>query len=168
MISTLPYTPIHSMEWLESFFKKNYYKMPYSRFTWWRSYTTKTKPLTGRYPLRDRILNGDFDYSSYRYEAEVVEHRINEKFRLLRNDPGRYVEETSLDISRRKRLMEDYGKDETTKLGELKNAFLTTFKLDKDQYECELMNTELELIDFYFFIEEKYGIYWKPAKIPIN
>lgn len=168
MIDTLPYTPTHSLEWLESFFKKNYYKMPYNRFMWWRSYTTKTKPLTTRHPLRERILNGDFDYSSYSYEAEVVEHKINDKYKLLRNDPGKYVEETSLDRSRRKRLLEDFNKDETTKLEELKNAFLTTFKLDRDQYEYELMNTELELIDFYFFIEEKYGTYWKPAKIPNN
>jgi len=168
MIESLPYNPTHSVEWLENFFRKNYYKMPYNRFMWWRSYTTKSKPLTTRHPLKDRILNGDFSFSSYCYEAQIVEHRMNKKWRELRNDPGRYVEETSLDRSRRKRLLEDFTKDEQNKLEELESAFLSTFKITKEQYEDEIINADLELIDLYFFIEEKYGTYWKPVKIPIK
>ena len=91
MIITTPYTPIHSVEWLEDFFAKNYYKKPYDRFKWWRKYTSKTKPLSTRVPLADRILNGDFDIGSYGFEAELVEHTINDKYVELYNDQGRYV-----------------------------------------------------------------------------
>jgi len=164
----LPYSPFHSIEWLEKFFSENYYKKPYDRFMWWRSYTSKNKPLSNRATLRDRILNGDFDTSPFKFEAEIVEHRINNKWLELRNDSGRYVEETSMDRSRRKRLLEDFNKDEINKLEELKKSFLLTFKITDELYEKEILNTELELIDFYFFIEEKYGTYWKPAKIPNN
>ena len=168
MIIDLPYSPTIELEELEKRLTSKYYKKPYNRFQWWRSYTLKNNPLTNRHPLKDRILNGDFDLGSFRYEAMVVEHRMNGKWRELRNDSGRYVEETSLDRARRKRLMEDFEKDEIDKLSDLERGLLTTFKITKDQYEEEVMNTDLELIDLYFHIEEKYGTYWKPAKITNN
>lgn len=162
----LPYQPLHSTEWLESFFSQNFYKKPYDRFMWWRSYTTKTKPLSHRSTLKERILNGDFDASPFKFESEIVEHRLNEKYKALYKDTGRYVEETSLDRSRRKRLLQDYEKDEAKKLEELQKAFLLNFKITKEQYEEEIVNADLDLIDFYFYVEEKYGTYWKPSKIP--
>jgi len=164
----LPYSPTTSLEELEDHLTTNYFKKPYDRFMWWRSYTLRNKPLTPRHPFKDRILNGDFDIGSFKYEAQVVEHRMNDKWRELYKDTGRYVEETSLDRARRKRLLEDFEKDETNKLQELERGFLMTFKITKDQYEEEVMNTDLELIDLYFYIEEKYGTYWKPAKIPLK
>lgn len=155
----LPYKPTHSVEWLEKHLSENYYKKSYDRFMWWRSYTTKKTPLTNRHPLRDRILNGDFDYGSFKYEAELVEHRMNEKYKELHNDSGRYVQETSLDRARRKRLLEDYEKDEAKKLEELKKAFTTyRWRLTRNQYDEEVLNFDGdELIDFYFYIEEKYS-----------
>lgn len=154
----LPYKPVHSVEWLEEHLTTNYYKKPYDRFMWWRSYTTKKTPLTNRHPLRDRILNGDFDYGSFKYEAELVEHRMNEKYKELHNDSGRYVQETSLDRARRKRLLEDYEKDEAKKLEELKKAFTNyRWRMTRDQYDEEVLNWEGNLIDFYFYIEEKYS-----------
>jgi len=160
----LPYSPTHSKEWLENYFSKNYYKKPYDRFMWWRSYSPKRRPLHPRSTLLDRILNGDFDLASYKYEIEAVEHKLNEKYVELFEDQGRYVEESSLDRARRKRLFDDFNKDETDKLSELKKQFLLTFKLTEDQYEQEIVSTDLELVDFYYFIEEKYGKYWIPLK----
>jgi len=164
MIINLPYSPSHSLEWLEKFFEKDYYKKPYDRFMWWRSYSPKRRPLHPRSTLLDRILNGDFDLASYKYEIEAVEHKLNEKYVELFEDQGRYVEESSLDRARRKRLFDDFNKDETDKLSELKKQFLLTFKLTEDQYEQEIVSTDLELVDFYYFIEEKYGKYWIPLK----
>lgn len=161
---TLPYSPTHSQEWLEQFFEKNYYKKSYDRFMWWRSYSPKRKPLHPRSSLLDRILNGDFDLASYKYEVEAVEHKLNQKFIDLIEDQGRYVEEASLDRARRKRLLEDFEKDELSKLAELKKQFLIVFKITEEEYEQEILNTDLELVDFYYFIEEKYGKYWIPMK----
>ena len=153
---SLPYSPFHSIEWLESFFKENYYKLPYNRFMWWRSYTPRTKPLSFRESLRDRILNGDFDFASFKFEAELVEHKMNEKFTELSKDIGRYVEETSLDRSRRIRLLEDFEKDEASKLNQLLNEFLSNFNITRDQYEEEVVNWNDSLIEFYYYIKEKY------------
>lgn len=166
MIQALPFNPSHSQEWLEKFFTKNYYKKPYDRFMWWRSYVPKNKPLSPKASLRDRILNGDFDVSSFKFESEIVEHKINQKYLDLIGDHGRYTEETSLDRARRKRLLEDFDKDEANKLAELQKQFVLYFKITEEQYQEEITNSELELIDFYFYIEEKYGTYWKTVKLP--
>jgi len=165
MVTNLPYSPSHSIEWLQEFFNKDYYKKPYDRFMWWRSYTPKRRPLHTRQPLIDRLINGDFDVAPYRFEAEIVEHRLNSKWVELRDDPGRYLEEARVDIARRKRLMQDFEKEETKRLDELKRLFVQTFKMSKDDYDVEVEQSQSEnLVDFYYEMKEKYGTYWKPKK----
>ena len=165
MIINLPYSPSHSLEWLEKFFEKDYYKKPYDRFMWWRSYTPKRRPLHPRQPLIDRIINGDFDVAPYRYEAEIVEHRLNEKWVELRDDPGRYLQEESVNMARRKRLMEDYEKEEGKRLDELKRLFVQTFKMSREDYDVEVEQSQTEsLVDFYYEMKDKYGTYYTPFR----
>ena len=152
----LPYKPAHTEQWLEKYFKKNYYKKPYNRFHWWRGYVEKTKPLSNRSHLRDRILNGDFDFGPYKLEVEVVEHRINQKYQELFYDQGRYVEETSLDRARRKRLLEDFEADEKRKFEELAKSFSDLIGLTKEQVLDELADFSDTLIEFYYYLTEKY------------
>lgn len=152
----LPFKPQHTQEWLEQYFKDNYFKKPYDRFNWWRSYVSKNKPLTKRHPLRDRILNGDFDLGPYKFEAEILEHRINKKYTQLYNDQGKYIEETSLDRTRRKRLLEDFIKDEKSKLDELINSFKDLTGLSEDVVITELENYKDTLIEFYYYLTQKY------------
>lgn len=152
----LPYKPAHSEQWLEKYFKKNYYKKPYNRFHWWRGYVEKNKPLSNRSHLRDRIINGDFEIGSYKFEAEVVEYRLNEKYERYFLDQGRYVEETSLDRARRKRLLEDFEADEKRKLDDLSKAFSDLIGLTKEQVLDELEQYNDTLIEFYYYLTEKY------------
>lgn len=152
----LPFTPRHSEEWLEKYFKESYYKKPYDRYKWWRSYVQKNKPLNTRAPLRDKILNGDFDLGSYKFEVEVVEHRINTKFRELYHDQGKYVEETALDKARRKRLLEDFETDEARKLNELSKHFSDLIGITQEKILDELAEYDDTLIEFYYTITEKY------------
>ena len=154
----LPYTPHHSLEWLEKFFEKSYYKKPYDRFMWWRSYTPKFRPLTTRHPFRDRILNGDFDLAPYRFEAEIVEHRMNQKYIECKGDHTVFNESSSVDRARRKRLLEDYDKEEIKRLEEIKKGFIHDIRITKEEYDEEVVNTKTNsLIDFYYEMEEKYG-----------
>ena len=160
----LPYSPSHSLQWLERFFTKHYFKKPYDRFMWWRSYTPKSKPLPPRSAFRDRILNGDLDLAPYRLEAEIVEHRMNQKWvEYGYKDAGRWNEETSVDRARRKRLLEDYDKEEVKRLDEIKKGFVQTLKMSKDDYDKEVVRSSAaNLITFYDKMAEKYGTYWKP------
>ena len=158
MINNLPYSPNHSVKWLENFFKADYYKKPYDRFMWWRSYTPKSKPLTNRHPFRDRILNGDFDLAPYKFEAELVEHRMNQKYIEHKGYEDTWREEIAVDKARRKRLLEDYEKEEHKRLEELKKCFLQEFKMTSKQYDREVVNTRAkDLIDFYYRMDDKFG-----------
>lgn len=151
-----PFKPIHSKAWLERYLKKNYYKKKYDRYMWWRSYTLRNKPLSNRHPLRDRILNGDFDLGPYIFEIELVEHRINEKSQTHKHEDT-FREDIQLDKARRKRLQQDRDKDEVTKLEELRKAFVFEFKMTKEQYDREVVKPQRDLITFYFKMEDKFG-----------
>jgi hypothetical protein len=48
----------------------------------------KNKPLDKRKPLRDRILNGDYDFSHYWYQAAWVEHDLNDLQIECKGDDG--------------------------------------------------------------------------------
>lgn len=151
-----PFKPTHSKAWLERYLKKNYYKKKYDRYMWWRSYTLRNKPLTNRHPLRDRILNGDFDLGPYVFEIELVEHRINEKSQTHKHEDT-FREDIQLDKARRKRLQEDRDKDEATKLEELRKAFVFEFRMTKEQYDKEVVKPNKDLISFYYKMEDKFG-----------
>jgi hypothetical protein len=130
---------------------------------WWRSYTPKNKPLTNRHPLRDRIANGDFEAGPYLMEVELVLHTMNEKYlasvtRGGEVDHNLYHQNTTIDRARRKRLLEDFEKDEKSKLQELKKSFTNyRWRLTGEQYESEVENFNGTLLEFYDYIEDKYG-----------
>jgi|SRR6056300_1017862 hypothetical protein len=167
---SLPYSPKFERKFLEKSLSKRYFKKPYDRFMWWRSYTPKNKPLTNRHPFLDRIKNGDFDTGPYLFEAMLAEHKMNEKFiECLSTDGepdyGRWNAETSIDRARIKRLNEDHEKEEFNKLFEVKKNFLLTFKMTSEQYENEVTETNADdLVTFYMEMKKKYGTYWKPMK----
>lgn len=157
-----------SRKWLEKKLSERYFKKPYDRFMWWRSYTPKTKPLGNKATFRDKILNGDYEQGPYLMEVELARHTMNDKYEACitrggEPDHSKFHQETSIDRARIKRLNEDYEKDEKSKLEEVKKGFLLTFKMTKEDYEEEVVNTNSDsLIDFYYEMEEKYGTYWKP------
>tara|TARA_B110000879_G_scaffold99235_1_gene134820 strand:+ start:4113 stop:4649 length:537 start_codon:yes stop_codon:yes gene_type:complete len=154
----VPYDPQHTEQWLMKFFKKDYYKKPYDRFMWWRSYTPINKALTNRHPFKDRIMNGDFNIAPYKFEAELVEHRMNKKFIEVRGYEDTYREAVQVDKARRKRLLEDYEKEEAKRLEEVRRGFVLEFRMTKDQYDKEVTNTRSkDLLTFYFKMETKYG-----------
>ena len=154
------YDPIHSIAELETYLSKHYYKKPYDRFMWWRSYTPKTQPLKKGAGLEKRVLNGDFDQGPFSYEVELVEHKLNQAYQNLYPDVGRFHEEQSVNLARRKRLKEDFQKDEERKLEAFFEDFCKHFLLER-----ELLVEELEAFngdtvkDFFFFLKEKYS--WK-------
>ncbi len=133
-------------------------KLNYNQFRWWRMYDTKNKPLDKRQPLRDRILNGDYDFSHYWYQAAWVEHDLNDLEIECKDDVGLFVEKGAVLRARRKRLLEDFERDEKEKLEELYREFPKYFKVSKDQVKEEMANFSGSLIDFYYHIDDKYKI----------
>ncbi|MDB4378220.1 hypothetical protein N9Z41_00470 [bacterium] len=139
-----------------------YQKINYNQFRWWRMYQSKNKPLDKRKPLHDRILNGDFDFSCYKAQIYLVEHQLDDLLKECSGDYQKYLENASVQLARRKRLIEDFEKDETERLSSLKTAFTQCFRCNKEQVEEEMLNCSGSLIDLYYIIEEKYKIVHMP------
>ena len=133
-------------------------KLNYNQFRWWRMYDTKLKPLDNRKPLRDRIFNGDYDFSHYWYQAAWVEHELNDLEIECKGDSGLFIEKGAVLRARRKRLLEDFEKDEFDKLNSLYNEFPKYFRINKEQVKEEMVNFSGSLIDFYYHIDDKYKI----------
>ena len=152
-----PYQPVHTEEWLEAFFSKNYFKMPYNKFMWWKSYTPKTRPLTGKASPLERIKNGDFDPAPYKFEAELVEHRLRRKWFDLRGDWQKFLEVCAVDLARRKRLLEDHEKEETRRLEGFYKYVGRIFGMDRDEIMLHLEDFAGEsVLEFYYHLREKY------------
>ncbi len=152
-----PFKPVHSVEWLENYFTENFFKKPYDRFMWWRGYVTKKKPLFPQAFFKDKVENGDYDYPHYRYEAELVEHKLREAY-LNRIDIVQFNESQSLNMARRKRLLEDHEKEENKRLEALYKECYRTFRITKERVEEEIMNLDGDTVkDLYLVLEEKYG-----------
>lgn len=153
---TCPFKPLHTEEWLESFFKKNFYKMPYNRFMWWKSYTPKTKPLPNSASFEAKIKNGDFDVSPYAFEAELVEHRLRKKWLKHYPETAEFLEDARMDIARRKRLLEDHEKDENKKLDTFFRAAERTFKVSRKEINKAIDSFDGETIeDLYYYFQKK-------------
>lgn len=140
-----------------------YQKINYNQFRWWRMYQPKNKPLDSRKPLRDRILNGDFDYTCYKAQQYLVEYQLEDLLKECDNDYQMFLEKGAVQLARRKRLIEDSEKDEAERLNNLITEFTKYYRLNKKQVEEEMINFSGDsLIDFYYHIDEKYKIIHMP------
>jgi len=134
----------------------NYQKLNYNQFRWWRWYESRNKSLPYKSSFRDKILNGDFDISPYMLQSQLCEHMLNELLEECGTDYQKYLEKGKLLIARRKRLLEDYEKDEFNKLEEIYSQFQKNFDITREQVEKEAIECRDDLIDLYYIIEEKY------------
>ena len=150
-----PFNPILSRKQLDKKFSK-LRKLKYNQFRWWRMYDYPNKPLSNKSSFRDRILNGDFDYSHFNYQAMWCEHEMNDIAEDCNEDIQKYIEKTSLLRTRRTRLLEDFEKDENNKLELLIKGFIDNFSCTKEQVYDEIFKCSGELIDLYYIIEDKY------------
>ena len=150
------YNPPLTEEQLEKKFSK-LRKLKYNQFRWWRMYDAKNQPLHKYSPLIDRIKNGDFDYSHYIYQAMWCEHEMNKLYMSIGpEDMGRYVEESSLLRTRRKRLLEDFHKDEKEKMEAITKEFALAFRLPKDEIKVYMGEFGGTLEELYIKLEQKY------------
>jgi len=138
---------------------KSYQPLNYNRFRWWRWYEEKSKPLPYKSSFRDKILNGDYNHSCYMLQAYLCEHMLNELNVECKGDIVKFCEKGAVLKSRRKKLWEDYEKDEFNRLEALYQQFVKHFKIEKSQVIEECLECSGELIDLYYIIEDKYPKY---------
>ena len=149
--------PSLSRKQLQTHFDK-LQKLNYNAFRWWRMYESKNKPLDNRKPLRERIMNGDFEFSHYYLQALWVEHDLNDLQIECKGDDGVFVERGAVMRARRKRLYEDYERDEKEKLRELRKCVHPAFTLTKQQLEEVMEGFGGTTLELYFHLDDKYKI----------
>ena len=130
--------------------------LSYNRFFWWRRFTSYNQPLPKKSSFLDKIKNGDFDPSHYYWQAKYSELEINEKLIECNNDHQMLLEKYSLYLTRRKKLWEDFEKDESTKLQDIKKNFQKEFEIDSEEYEDEIGEFDGTLEEFYYYIRKTY------------
>jgi len=138
--------------------------LKYNKFQWWRRFASPNRPLEDKASLIDKIKNGDLEFSNYFWQALYTELELNAKREEVR-DGMEWIETTQVDRARRKRLWEDFEKDEAKKLEYIKKQFVKTFKMTPEDYEDQLSKATGTLEDLYYTCESLYGL--KPGKIKV-
>jgi hypothetical protein len=130
--------------------------LKYNRFFWWRRFASYNQPLPKKSSFLDKIKNGDFDPSHYYWQAKYSELEINEKFEECKQDYQDLLMKYPVILTRRKKLWEDFEKDESTKLQDIKKYFLKEFEIDSEEYEDEIGEFDGTLEEFYYYIRKTY------------
>jgi len=132
-----------------STFRKN----TYNRFYWWRRFQPR-QSLHAYRRLDERILNGDFEASDYHWqtlwENELEKQAINEEPSIDKQHEIR-----CMFGERRRRLNNDYEKDEQKILDEMYKAFRVELRMSKDEVEDEMLQFDGTLSEFYYYIYNK-------------
>jgi hypothetical protein len=121
----------------------------YNKFMWWRTHTDKVVPLGKRAPLKERILNGDFNPSSFFWQAQLALYTAKDKINLTKDDHHSQMEKLAVDLARYKRLMEDFEKEEPARIEALYDAFTTAFKITREELEEKFINWPGDILSFY-------------------
>jgi hypothetical protein len=133
----------------------------YNQFRWWRKFDQPQKSLPNNAPLLDKIKNGDLEFSHYYWQAKFTELAINEAFNEYNGDRQKLLEKNAMDLSRRKRLWEDFERDEKDKLTFLRKQFSKEFRMTEDDYENEILEFGGSLEELYHHCTIIYGKKYK-------
>ena len=126
-----------------------YQPLNYNRFMWWRSHTDGITPLSKRATLKERITNGDFNESSYFWQAQLALHNAKDKINLNNHNHPDQLEILAVDLSRYKRLMEDFNKEDNARLEALYDAFISTFNMTRTEFIDEICEWTDDLLSYY-------------------
>ena len=129
----------------------------YNQFKWWRRYDSPNKQLHPYSALLTKIQNGDYEFSHFYWQAKLAELEINEIHQRTWPDAPRFNEEASLHKARRKRLLEDFEKDEEKKLLQIEKDFHLHFKMSRAQIREEMLEFRNTLENFYHYCDKQFG-----------
>jgi hypothetical protein len=157
------YTPTFTKSYIQTQLSK-LRKLSYNKFRWWRMYDNPNLPLPNKSPLIDKILNGDFDYPHYKLQAELVEHELNELAQKCGGNNELFDEKSSLLRVKRKRLLDDFEKEENEKLRTLNKEFTKNFSATEEQVAEEMLRFIGNLGEFYYYMGVRYQKIQNPNK----
>jgi hypothetical protein len=123
----------------------------YNKFMWWRRFNTKTQPLPRGAKFLDRIKNGEYEFSHYYWQWKLTELEINDLCVKYKGDIQKLLENNAVDLARRKRLIDDFEKDENARLKALKDGFMREFVMTREEFEEHTIEFGGTTEEFYFY-----------------
>jgi len=123
----------------------------YNRFHWWRRYYDHQE-LDEKAPLIMKILNGDYEYPSYFYQAQHEIYLMCDEIKNIKYHEDR-VDRINLYMERYRRLMEDSEKEENTRFDALKKRLMAQFKINKGALEELMENFEGSTHELYLYLQ---------------
>jgi hypothetical protein len=132
-----------------STFRKN----TYNRFYWWRRFQPR-ETLHKYRRLNERIPNGDFEVSDYHWQV-LWENELEKEAIGNERSVDKQHEIRCMFGERRRRLNNDYEKDEQKILDEMYKAFRVELRMSKDEVDNEMLNFDGTLSEFYYYIYNK-------------
>lgn len=139
-------------EFLESELSK-LWPNKYNCYQWWRRYVSRNT-LSKKTPLYEKIVHGDYDPSTYLYQADHEMHLLADKLQNVKH-PDDAHDIKNLFMERSRRLLIDYEKEEANIMRELKSDFVKTFKIDKVLLETIMETFDGTLVELYNHIKNK-------------
>jgi len=123
----------------------------YNQFRWWRRFDTKNKPLPAKSPFLERIKNGEYEFSHFYWQLKYCEMELNGLYEKYNGDIQKLLENNQVDLARRKRLIEDFERDEPQKLEDIKKGFMREFVMSKEEYDSHMEEFDGTIEDFYIY-----------------
>lgn len=145
---------IHSKEIINKHISK-LQPLKYNQFFWWRKFKEKS-PLSTKDALHARIDNGDFDFSSYYWQAQYALIEMEEKTGHIKN-PDTRREAQQIFMERYRRLMKDFEKDEPQRLENYIKAMTGLFEIEKEDLEKKMEDFDGTLKELYILIKTNYN-----------
>ena len=129
----------------------------YNQFRWWRRFDTPNKPLHKNTDLLRKIQNGDYEFSHYYWQAKYAEIEMDDIHNETYPDAALYNEKVAIHGARRKRLWDDFEKDEKEKMDNIIKDFYHKFKMSRNQIREEMEEFGGTLEDYYHYCEKQFG-----------
>ena len=152
---------IHSKETINRELNK-LQPLKYNQFFWWRKFKEKS-PLSSKDALHARIDNGDFNFSSYYWQAQYALLEMEEKTGHIK-DPSKRHESQTIYRERYRRLMKDFEKDEPQRLDDYIKAVTSLFEIEKEDLEKKMETFDGTLKELYTLIKTTYDFRTKQKR----
>ena len=136
--------------------------LKYNQFYWWRKFKEKS-PLSNKEAVYARIDNGDFDFSSYYWQAQYALIEMEEKTGHIK-DPSTRHEAQTIYRERYRRLMNDFEKDEPLRIENYKKNITSLFEIEKEELESKMETFDGTLRELYDLIKVTYNFRTKQKR----
>jgi hypothetical protein len=152
---------IHSRETINKELNK-LQPLKYNQFFWWRKFKEKS-PLSSKDAVHARIDNGDFNFSSYYWQAQYALIEMEEKTGHIK-DPSTRHEAQTIYRERYRRLMNDFEKDEPLRIENYKKNITSLFEIEKEELESKMETFDGTLRELYDLIKVTYNFRTKQKR----